>query len=297
MTDLDATPPKPSREDEKQARRWMDAWLMGWTPAAQEIAVREAASILAAVRAEGFLAGEARGLERAAIFAKRNLPEGVGFQDVPEGIRAMEPGKTDRDATPPKPSQEAKLAEALRHAVEWLQEEGCDCGVGEAGTCALCEALALLATVRAEGEPHRGPRATLGAGQMIDPCHCVECRVAQARDETVARYHALLEKIDAWVDLDVAEHPGLRAAVLKALDECPPACTSPECEAVGYARGEQAGREAEKAEVVTYIRTHHPAYVSRKGSAGMQMRPETDGGKVQQGYADAIERGAHHAKG
>jgi hypothetical protein len=79
---------------------------------------------------------------------------------------------------------------------------------------------ALLATVRAEGEPHRGPRATLGAGQMIDPCHCVECRVVQARAE-----------------------------------------------------GEQAGRGAERREVV--------AFLAGRGSPN----------------AERIERGAHHAKG
>ena len=43
------------------------------------------------------------------------------------------------------------LLEALRHAVEWLEAEGCDCGTDEPGTCALCEAAAAIA--KAEGRP------------------------------------------------------------------------------------------------------------------------------------------------
>jgi hypothetical protein len=143
---------------------------------------------------------------------------------------------------------------------------------GERPKVVLNSLIALLATVRAEGEPHREPRFTLGTGQMIDPCHCVACQVAQTRDETVARYHALLQNIDAWVDLDVPEHPGLREAVVKALDECPPACTSPECEAAGYVRGEEAGKAAERREVV--------AFLAGRGSPN----------------AERIEREAHHAK-
>jgi len=37
-----------------------------------------------------------------------------------------------------------RLRAALRHAVEWLDEQGCDCGTDEPGTCALCEANAAL---------------------------------------------------------------------------------------------------------------------------------------------------------
>jgi hypothetical protein len=36
------------------------------------------------------------------------------------------------------------LRAALEHAVEWLDEQGCDCGTDEPGTCALCEANAAL---------------------------------------------------------------------------------------------------------------------------------------------------------
>ena len=42
-----------------------------------------------------------------------------------------------------------RLRAALRHAVEWLDEQGCDCGTDEPGTCALCEANAAL---RGKGE-------------------------------------------------------------------------------------------------------------------------------------------------
>jgi hypothetical protein len=42
-----------------------------------------------------------------------------------------------------------RLRGALRHAVEWLDEQGCDCGTDEPGTCALCEAHAAL---RGNGE-------------------------------------------------------------------------------------------------------------------------------------------------
>ncbi len=42
-----------------------------------------------------------------------------------------------------------KLARALDHALEWLREEGCDCG-DEPGTCALCEAERTLKEVAGE---------------------------------------------------------------------------------------------------------------------------------------------------
>ena len=37
-----------------------------------------------------------------------------------------------------------RLAEALKHAEEWLDWEGCDCGVMPDPPCALCEARAVL---------------------------------------------------------------------------------------------------------------------------------------------------------
>jgi hypothetical protein len=40
-----------------------------------------------------------------------------------------------------------KLARALTHALEWMREEGCDCGTDEPGTCALCEAERVLEEV------------------------------------------------------------------------------------------------------------------------------------------------------
>ena len=39
-----------------------------------------------------------------------------------------------------------ELVEALRNAEEWMSEEGCDCGVDEPGTCALCEVREALST-------------------------------------------------------------------------------------------------------------------------------------------------------
>lgn len=44
-----------------------------------------------------------------------------------------------------------ETAEALEHANEWLEIEGCDCGTDEPGTCALCEASAALSKLRAAG--------------------------------------------------------------------------------------------------------------------------------------------------
>lgn len=38
-----------------------------------------------------------------------------------------------------------RLRAALEHAIEWLDEQGCDCGTDEPGSCALCEARAALA--------------------------------------------------------------------------------------------------------------------------------------------------------
>ncbi len=40
-----------------------------------------------------------------------------------------------------------KLARALDHALEWLHEEGCDCGISELGTCGLCVAERTLEEV------------------------------------------------------------------------------------------------------------------------------------------------------
>lgn len=34
--------------------------------------------------------------------------------------------------------------QVLAHAQEWLDEQGCDCGVDEPGTCAACEVRELL---------------------------------------------------------------------------------------------------------------------------------------------------------
>ena len=76
----------------------------------------------------------------------------------------------------------------------------------------------------------------------------LEALLAQAREEgriageavAVARYHVLLQNIDARAEMDEE----LRAAVVAALEECPPGCTNPACEAVGYDRGRVAGQEA-----------------------------------------------------
>ena len=38
-----------------------------------------------------------------------------------------------------------KLVEALARAKEWMDEDGCDCGQDEPGTCALCICNAALA--------------------------------------------------------------------------------------------------------------------------------------------------------
>jgi len=51
-----------------------------------------------------------------------------------------------------------ELESALEHAIEWLAEEGCDCGTDEPGTCALCEAQAALG--EREGQSPGGGRST-----------------------------------------------------------------------------------------------------------------------------------------
>jgi len=44
-----------------------------------------------------------------------------------------------------------KLVEALEAAREWMIEEGCDCGVDEPESCALCLTVAALAAVKERG--------------------------------------------------------------------------------------------------------------------------------------------------
>ena len=44
----------------------------------------------------------------------------------------------------------ARVVEAMEHALEWLEEEGCDCGTDEPNTCALCHAKAVLAAAKEE---------------------------------------------------------------------------------------------------------------------------------------------------
>lgn len=45
-----------------------------------------------------------------------------------------------------------ELVEILRHAEEWMADEGCDCGVDEPGTCALCEVREALSTYSSKQE-------------------------------------------------------------------------------------------------------------------------------------------------
>ena len=42
----------------------------------------------------------------------------------------------------------AQLVEALEAAREWMIEEGCDCGVDEPESCALCLTVAALAAAK-----------------------------------------------------------------------------------------------------------------------------------------------------
>lgn len=51
------------------------------------------------------------------------------------------------DSQIPAHSDLKKLARALDHALEWLRELGCDCGVDESGTCGLCVAERTLEEV------------------------------------------------------------------------------------------------------------------------------------------------------
>ena len=44
----------------------------------------------------------------------------------------------------------ARVVEAMEHALEWLEEEGCDCGTDEPNTCALCHAKQVLAAAKEE---------------------------------------------------------------------------------------------------------------------------------------------------
>jgi hypothetical protein len=37
-----------------------------------------------------------------------------------------------------------ELEEAMTHAVAWMELDGCDCGVSENGSCALCVCKSLL---------------------------------------------------------------------------------------------------------------------------------------------------------
>jgi len=88
----------------------------------------------------------------------------------------------------------------------------------------------------------------VGLGLKLREYKAVAEMLAQAREEgriageavAVARYHVLLQNIDARAEMDEE----LRAAVVAALEECPPGCTNPACEAVGYDRGRVAGQEA-----------------------------------------------------
>lgn len=41
-----------------------------------------------------------------------------------------------------------ELIAALEHAVEWMDEDGCDCGTDEPGTCGLCHANRALKKVK-----------------------------------------------------------------------------------------------------------------------------------------------------
>ena len=38
----------------------------------------------------------------------------------------------------------AELEAAMHQAVEWMADDGCDCGEDEPGSCALCRCAALL---------------------------------------------------------------------------------------------------------------------------------------------------------
>ncbi len=42
------------------------------------------------------------------------------------------------------------LLDALENSVAWMDDQGCDCGTDEPGTCALCVAQELLAAWRAK---------------------------------------------------------------------------------------------------------------------------------------------------
>jgi len=47
-------------------------------------------------------------------------------------------------------SERTMVCSALEHAIEWMSEDGCDCGTDEPGTCGLCEARAALAVLNRE---------------------------------------------------------------------------------------------------------------------------------------------------
>ena len=51
-----------------------------------------------------------------------------------------------------------ELVEILRHAEEWMAEEGCDCGVDEPGTCALCEVREALSTYSSTNNDKQGDK-------------------------------------------------------------------------------------------------------------------------------------------
>ncbi len=42
-------------------------------------------------------------------------------------------------------AENRRLREVLEHALEWMGEDGCDCGVDEPGTCGLCRVERALA--------------------------------------------------------------------------------------------------------------------------------------------------------
>jgi hypothetical protein len=75
--------------------------------------------------------------------------ESLMIMDVIEWRDALAAALT---ATPP-PVPTADLIAALESARDWMEEDGCDCGTDEPGTCGLCLVRAWLAASRAEAAP------------------------------------------------------------------------------------------------------------------------------------------------
>jgi hypothetical protein len=70
------------------------------------------------------------------VGAVPDVPGEVGAAQPARGREGEEGGLLARHVRP--------LLDALEQCADWMDDQGCDCGTDELGTCALCVARALL---------------------------------------------------------------------------------------------------------------------------------------------------------